>query len=250
MAVGEGEWRVFEAVDCRLETSRKNPYVTCSFDAGKFGGIILLVGTYILGHFILRDPQCVSAKRIHREPGLIHVEIALQDPFLEVVGLLRLGLLRPRGLSRRGRHLGHGLGPVERGGSGARSGRRAVKPRSEGERGSLAMNGAFGSRPKLLGPVEALLVWARRKHVRRGSCRLYVACLCLGERWQDAVGAAPADSRGRQSSGNRRGTAVGGRADGGTSSGSVHAAPPGHRRPVALLGIGIGLRWCLRVITI
>lgn len=96
--------------------------------------------------------------------GSIHVEIALQNALLERVGLLGSG---SGCLSRWCRHVGDRLGSVvgarRRAGAGAgdtRTRRRASETRSEGEGGARAAmgHGAFGTRPKLLRPIEALFV--------------------------------------------------------------------------------------------
>lgn len=103
---------------------------------------------------------------------LVHVEVALQNPLLEGVGLLR----RPgsRGLCRRRGHVRNGLGPVMMRAAGcwgrAGSRRRAAETRAKGKRGPRARgDGALGARPKLLGPVESLVVGARSSSASRAS---------------------------------------------------------------------------------
>lgn len=82
-------------------------------------------------------------------------------------------------------HFGNGLGAVVH---GVAARRRAGRERKGW---ASACDGALGARPKLLGPVETLLVWARRITVRRGSWILGVACLWKRRSGQDRAGAAP-----------------------------------------------------------
>lgn len=56
----------------------------------------------------------------------------------------------------RDRHVGDGLGSIVVRGRASSVPRRGARHGKGGTRGSR--DGAFGSRPKLLGPVEALLV--------------------------------------------------------------------------------------------
>jgi hypothetical protein len=96
----------------------------------------------------------------------VHVKVTLQDSLLESIrlGPLRLPglLLDGRSLSRRLRHLGNGLCPIVD---------RASWRRGGGEREGSARStydGTLGTRPKLLGPVETLLV------ISRATIRTYV----------------------------------------------------------------------------
>jgi hypothetical protein len=88
---------------------------------------------------------------------LVHVKVALEDPLLESIWLGALGLgLGGGGLDGRLGHVGDRLGPIVLDTSSwGRSG-------GEREGGSRARDGALGSRPQLLGPIETLLVvsWA------------------------------------------------------------------------------------------
>lgn len=86
----------------------------------------------------------------------VHVKVSLQDSLLEGIrlGPLRLLWLMLDGssLDRGLRHLGDGLCPiVDRVAAGWRGGR-------EREGRTSTSDGALGARPKLLGPVETLLV--------------------------------------------------------------------------------------------
>ncbi len=91
----------------------------------------------------------------------VHVEVALENPLLKVVRLL--GCPWPGRLGRRSGHIGHRLGAVMvaradlgRRRSSARGG--GTKARSKRERGpGVRGDGAFSTRPKLIGPVEALV---------------------------------------------------------------------------------------------
>jgi hypothetical protein len=114
----------------------------------------------------------------------VHVKVTLQDSLLESVrlGSLRLlGLLLDGGsLRRRLRHLGNGLCPIVD---------RASWWRGGGEREGSARStydGALGTRPKLLGPVETLLVisWATiRTHVTHvGSAEAHSSNKWCGRR--------------------------------------------------------------------
>lgn len=112
----------------------------------------------------------------------VHVKVSLQDSLLEGIrlGPLRLLWLMLDGcsLDRGLGHLGDGLCPiVDRVAAGWRGGR-------EREGRTSTSDGALCTRPKLLGPVETLLVWARIT-VRWGSWILGVACLWerRGDAW-------------------------------------------------------------------
>lgn len=106
----------------------------------------------------------------------VHVKITLENSLLESIRLgplrlLGLLLLDGRSLNRGLRHLGNGLCPIVN---------RTSWRRGGGEREGSARStydGALGTRPKLLGPVETLLVWAQNIIVRWGSCMFGVACL-------------------------------------------------------------------------
>lgn len=55
---------------------------------------------------------------------------------------------------------------------------RTGHARGEGEGGALARcNSAFGTRPKLLRPVEALVFWSSGEQVRNGSGTCCIACI-------------------------------------------------------------------------
>lgn len=87
----------------------------------------------------------------------VHVEIALEDTLLERIGLARLrGGLGRSSVDGGDRHVGDGLGSIVVRGGGSPVSRRGARHGEGGARGPR--DGAFGSRPKLLGPVEALLV--------------------------------------------------------------------------------------------
>ena len=94
---------------------------------------------------------------------LVHVEVSLEDALLEGIGLLG----RPR-LGRVGRRGGHvrnrpgsvmmGVDDSRRPDTGGATRWGSAEARAERERGSgPCRNGALGTRPKLLGPVEALV---------------------------------------------------------------------------------------------
>lgn len=91
----------------------------------------------------------------------VHVEVALEDSLLEVVGLgsLRLLGLHGRSLLRGRRHVGHGPGTVVVH-HATSAGRRATGTHREG-RACHAGHAVFGTGPKLLGPIEALVISAR-----------------------------------------------------------------------------------------
>lgn len=106
----------------------------------------------------------------------VHVEVTLQNSLLKGIRLwsFRLSgrLLDRRSLGRRLRHLRNRFRPVVNGAPGwGGGGEREGSPRSTDD-------GTLGTRPKLLGPVETLLVWARNIIVRCGSWVFGVACLC------------------------------------------------------------------------
>jgi len=100
----------------------------------------------------------------------VHVEVTLQNSLLKGIRLwsFRLSgrLLDRRSLGRRLRHLRNRFRPVVNGAPGwGGGGEREGSPRSTDD-------GTLGTRPKLLGPVETLLViarasiWANVAHVR------------------------------------------------------------------------------------
>jgi hypothetical protein len=139
---------------------------------------------------------------------LVHVKVALEDPLLESIWLGALGLgLGGGGLDGRLGHVGDRLGPIVLDTSSwGRSG-------GEREGGSRARDGALGSRPQLLGPIETLLVCAGVGRVRRGSWKLLVACLYEGRgrrREQDTAGPARGGRRGRSGGGNSLGAGTSG----------------------------------------
>lgn len=103
----------------------------------------------------------VLPRREHLFALSIHVEVPFEYAFLECVGLFTLGLgsFGLCCLGRWYRHVGNGLGPIVistalRNGLGRNRGHG----RSEGKRGTGSLDGALGSRSKLLGPVETLVV--------------------------------------------------------------------------------------------
>jgi transposase len=124
--------------------------------------------------------------------NLVHVEIALQNPLLERIGLLRRP--RSRGLCRRCGHVGNGLGPVmaRAGGSWRRAspGRGAAEARAKRKRGPRARgDGALGTRPKLLRPVESLVIGARSSSASRASHSLRAAKTHPTREWGHRRGA-------------------------------------------------------------
>jgi hypothetical protein len=155
----------------------------CSASDGCNGSDGLSRSSYICGK-VDRSSLLVSSSSSSSYLGVwafeallhsVHVKITLQNSLLESIrlGPLRLPglLLDGRSLSWRLRHLGNGLCPIVDGASWRRGG---------GEREGSARStydGTLGTRPKLLGPVETLLVWAQNIIVRWGSCMFGVACL-------------------------------------------------------------------------
>lgn len=100
----------------------------------------------------------------------VHVKVTLQNSLLKGIRLwsfrLSRRLLDRRSLDRRLRHLRNRFRPVVNGAPGwGGGGKREGSPRSTDD-------GTLGTRPKLLGPVETLLViagasiWANVAHVR------------------------------------------------------------------------------------
>jgi hypothetical protein len=101
----------------------------------------------------------------------IHVEVALEDAFLECIGLRPVNLWL-HGLYLDGRlwHVGDGFGAIVLEGGIAR--RRASTEREGRPCSSSLREGALGSGPELLGPIETLLIiagataWAVGPHGR------------------------------------------------------------------------------------
>lgn len=89
----------------------------------------------------------------------VHVEISFENTLLERIWLPRFrpSLWRLRG---RRRHLGDGLGTVMLGTYTARAWRGRSHARTERELRPRASNCAFSAGPKLLRPVEALVIGA------------------------------------------------------------------------------------------
>lgn len=125
-----------------------------------------------------------AAMKHHSAASSVHVKVALEDPLLKRVGLRRLGPRRWSGGGRgavtgRRRHVGDGLMSVmvavlmlllrARGRTTHESGcpaspgagRRACS--GGAARGASGSRDTLGSRPKLLGPVEALVFFEQRE---------------------------------------------------------------------------------------